>query len=48
MAHDLFTAAAGFLYLAMSRDYSLVATCRLLIGVASLVAEYRLEGTWTQ
>ena len=42
VVHGLFIAATGFLYLVVSRDYSLVSVCRLLIGVASLVPKYRL------
>ena len=34
---------AGFFLVAASRGYSLVVVCRLLIAVASLVAEHRLQ-----
>ena len=34
----------GFTLVAASRGYSLVAVCRLLIVVVSLVAEHRLQG----
>ena len=33
---------AGFCLVAVNRGYSLVAVCRLLIDVASLVAEHQL------
>ena len=36
---------AGFSLVASSRGYSVVMVCRLLIAVASLVAEHRLWGT---
>ena len=42
-----FCCCAGFYLVAASRRYSLVAECGLLIAGASLVAEYRLLGTWT-
>ena len=32
----------GFSLVAASRDYSVVVVCRLLLAVASLVAEHRL------
>ena len=35
----------GFSLVASSRGYSVVTVCRLLIAVASLVAEHRLGGT---
>ena len=40
--HWVFVAASGLSLAAVSRGYSLVAVCRLIIAVASLVAEYRL------
>ena len=38
----VFVAVCGLLLVAMSRGYSVVAACRLLIAVASLIAEHRL------
>ena len=38
----------GFSLVPVSRGYSPVALCRLLIVVTSLVAEHRLQGTWDQ
>ena len=40
----VFTAAHRFSLVSVSEGYSLVAVCRLLIAVASLVAEHRLKG----
>lgn len=40
----VFIAAHRFSPVAVSEGYSLVAVCRLLIAVASLVAEHRLKG----
>ena len=37
---------SGFFLVAASRGYSLVAVCRLLFAVASLVASHRLKGAW--
>ena len=34
--------SSGFSLVVMSRGYSLAAACRLLIAVASLIAEHRL------
>ena len=42
-----FLAVRGLSLLAMSRGYALVAMRKLLIAMASLVAEHRLQGTWT-
>ena len=36
----------GFSLIATSRSYTLVVVHRLLIAVASLIAEHRLEGAW--
>ena len=36
----------GFSLVVVSRGYTLVAVSRLLIAVASLVAEHELSGTW--
>ena len=40
--HWVFMAACGLSLVVASRGYSLVAVCRLLIAVASLVAEHGL------
>ena len=51
---NLFLSCAGFSSLhllslvVMSGGYSVVAVCRLLIAVASLVAEHRLKGSRAQ
>ena len=37
---------AGFSQVTTSRGYSLIVVCRLLIQVASLVAEQGLQGMW--
>ena len=37
---------SGFSLVAVSRSYSLVAMCQLLIVVASLVVEHGLWGPW--
>ena len=37
---------ADFSLVVMKRSYSLVAVHRLLVAVASLVVEHRLQGTW--
>ena len=39
-------AVCGLSLVAANRAYSLVATCRLLIAVASLVTKHMLYGTW--
>ena len=44
LAQWVFAAAHGLSLVAMSGSYSLVAVPRLLISVASLVAEFRLKG----
>ena len=44
IVHGPFIAATGLSLVAASRGYSLVVVCRLLTGVASLVAEHRLPG----
>ena len=36
----------GFSLVVVSRGYTVVAVSRLLIAVASLVAEHELSGTW--
>ena len=41
-------AMRAFSLVAVSQGYSLVALCRLLLVIASLTAEHRLYGAWTQ
>ena len=36
----------GFSPVVVSRNYSLALACKLLIAVASLVVEHRLQGSW--
>ena len=36
----------GFSLVGVSKGYSLVVVCRLLIVTASLVAQHRLQGLW--
>ena len=42
------SSCARFSLVVASRVYSLIAACRLLLLVASLVAELGLHGTWAQ
>ena len=42
----LFSAARGLSLVAVSLGYAIGAVLRLLVAVASLVAECRLQGTW--
>ena len=42
----VFIAACGLSLVVANWGYSLAAVCRLLILVASLVAEHRLQGAW--
>ena len=43
----VFVAVRGLSLAVASGGYSLVAECGLIIEVAPLVAEHRLQGTWT-
>ena len=45
LADWVFAAARGLSLVVASGKYSLAAVCRLLVAVASLVAEHRLQGT---
>ena len=41
-------AMRAFSLVAASQGYSPLALCRLLLAIASLTAEHRLYGAWTQ